>query len=121
MLDQSVRQFLLEVERFLPVETVTRVTYKCAHRICINIEPHNILFVDDTLHGYTFLNVATLQELEGAGRQRFAQCDVLPAVYFGERSREKIKVFACYEDSQCTPVYSANTIAVVPCVLAKHI
>jgi hypothetical protein len=51
------------------------------------LEPHCFLFMDETAHGYTFLNVGTLQELEEAGRQRFAKCTVLPAVYFGEKTR----------------------------------
>jgi hypothetical protein len=77
------------------------------------MEPRSVLFVDDTSHGFTFLSVHTLQELEEAGRQdcrhavaclvpsscvlmtsvrrcsrqRFAQCDVLPPVFFGERTR----------------------------------
>jgi len=51
------------------------------------MEPHCFLFMDETAHGYTFLNVGTLQELEEAGRQRFAKCTVLPAVYFGEKTR----------------------------------
>jgi len=32
------------------------------------------------------------QELEDAGRQRFAKCDVLPAVFFGENTKVAPKV-----------------------------
>jgi|NorSeaMetagenome_1021524.scaffolds.fasta_scaffold260077_1 hypothetical protein len=56
------------------------------------MEPHSVLFMDEASHGYTFLNVATLQELEEAGRQRFASCEILPAVFFGEKTRVKPKV-----------------------------
>ena len=56
------------------------------------MEPQSVLFMDETSHGYTFLNVATLQELEEAGRQRFAACKILPAVYFGEKTSVKPKV-----------------------------
>jgi len=31
------------------------------------MEPASVLFMDETSHGYTFLNVGTLQELEDAG------------------------------------------------------
>eukprot|EP00802_Teleaulax_amphioxeia_P012329 Tamp_12371.p1 GENE.Tamp_12371~~Tamp_12371.p1 ORF type:complete len:523 (+),score=121.92 Tamp_12371:206-1774(+) len=55
------------------------------------MEPHSVLFMDEASHGYTFLNVATLQELEEAGRQRFASCEILPAVFFGEKTRVKPK------------------------------
>jgi hypothetical protein len=57
------------------------------------MEPASVLFMDETSHGYTFLNVGTLQELEDAGRQCFVKCTVLPAVYFGEKTRATPQVY----------------------------
>ena len=56
------------------------------------MDTESILFVDEMSDGHTFLNVSTLLELEEAGRQRFAQCQVLPAVLFGEKNECNLKV-----------------------------